>query len=167
MKRYRFRFASVLKYRGRILERIEREFAELQRKLLTEFSRLDFLEKSRAETIRNMQDRQASGMTIQDLRLYDAFLERIDFEVQHQREVLKECNHEVETKRQELLIASQKKKALEKLREYEEKEYRERERHLETLQNDELTLIKIARNRCTGRIHERDGENRIRSREVL
>ncbi|NOY52942.1 MAG: flagellar export protein FliJ [Deltaproteobacteria bacterium] len=142
---YRFRFESVLRYRQQAMDQVRREFSELQRKLVTEYSRLDLLEQTGREYARLFHERQGEGIAIREVGLFQSFFHRLHFETDAQRKKLYSLNQRVEGKRQELLDASKKKKVLERLREVEEDQYREEERKREQRQYDEIAVNKITR----------------------
>lgn len=142
---YRFRFESVLRYRRQLMDQVLLEFSDLQRKLVTEYSKLDLVEQTGREYARLFQEQQKKGMTIREVGLFQSFFHRLHFEADAQREKLFALNQRVEAKRAELLDASKKKKILERLREVEEEKYREEERKLEQQQYDEIAVNKSAR----------------------
>jgi len=127
------------------MDQVLREFSELQRKLVTEYSKLDLLEQTGREYARLFHERQETGITIREVGLFQSFFHRLHFETDAQRQKLYTLNQQVEAKRQELLDASKKKKILERLREVEEEKYREEERKREQRQYDEIAVNKITR----------------------
>ena len=153
---YRFRFESVLKYRRRIEDQKQREFAFIQRNLMTELSKLQMLEEARNESLGFLSERQKKGMSIREIALFDAYLERNSYDIDLQREDLYRLYQDAEIKRQELLEASQRKSILEKLREHERNDYLEEERRLERIRNDEISINKYARTMHYSRIVEAD-----------
>jgi flagellar export protein FliJ len=164
---YHFRFESVLRLRRRELDQLQREFANVERKLLLEVSRLELFEKTKNHYAESLARRQAEGIDMRELGLYCSAIDKTESQVENQRMILHELNKTAEEKRQELLSAAQKKRILEKLKEYETEQYREEERRQERIQNDGFSANKIARAMSVWRDHEHEMKTTAGSEEAL
>lgn len=159
-----FRFESILRLRCLELEQVQKEYARIEGRLMTELSKLDLLEKTRQQHAARMRRRQATGTAIREIGLYDAFFGSLDHQIAVQRGLLDDLKKEAEEKREALIKASQKKRIFEKLKEQEEERHREEENKRERLRNDSLAINKVARAMSVWRDHEiesvasRDGE---------
>ena len=146
-----FRFESVLRYRRRIEEQKQKELAEVQRRLLTEVSRLRYLEERREEARTALDRAKARGVLLRELVLHDAYLEGLAAEICIQRKRLYDLHRAAERKREELLDSSRRKKVLEKLEERDrERQYREELRR-ERIRNDEIAAARYVRSLRGGR----------------
>ncbi len=151
-----YRFAAVLRYREQLLEQVQREFAALQGKLMFEMSRLTMLEQTKREQSEEVARLQQGGAAIREIGLYHLVLDRLYVAIVQQRKRLQRLNGELGAKREDLVLAMQKKKILEKIKERDAEAQWEAEQRRERLLADEMVVNKTARAMSLSR--QRDGE---------
>ncbi|TYP00209.1 flagellar FliJ protein [Geothermobacter ehrlichii] len=136
----RFKLEALLNYRN-ILEREARQ--ELAGRIRTQEALLAEINRQRAELeflCRDFVQRQATGMSATDMRLFQSNIQLRQQELAAMEENLQQCNREVALARERLLKASQDKKSVEKLKDRHLQEQQRLARQIENRSLDEIAL---------------------------
>jgi flagellar FliJ protein len=123
MALFRFRLASVLRYRERMREDKRLELRALEQAKENLLSEIDSLEQSLSRQRKEMDERQGKFVAVAEMRLAADFARRATDRIRERRSVLAIVEKRAAEKREELLEANRDVKSLEQLRE------RRRERH--------------------------------------
>lgn len=126
MKEYRFNLESVLKHRRLVEESLQKDLAILKISLIDENERLITYEDSRVKLLEELQQIQKKGTTTSDVLLYLPFIEQVSKDIDRQKERVLKLEKQVEQNRKDLLEATKKKKALQKLKEKAFKAYNQK-----------------------------------------
>jgi flagellar export protein FliJ len=137
---FNFRMQTILDVRKTLEEKIIFEFSERQKELRQETETLQLLQQQKAElidTLRNIQDQK---VPIIEIAMQSAMIKRRRKEEELQKETVRNVTNRVDKKRDELLEARKKKKAMEiyKTRHFEK--YQAEERIHERTTIDELVV---------------------------
>lgn len=136
----KFSLDSVLRYRSKIKEKLEKELARAERDLESEEAKLKhYMELERLRR-NELEAAQSQGAKIDYLALYYAYIERLKKMQNEQRALLERCRRARDSKRKEVLKAYQDEKILEKLKAKEEGLYRAGEKKRSQLLMDEIAL---------------------------
>ncbi|HLC25544.1 MAG TPA: flagellar export protein FliJ [bacterium] len=135
---FKFRLEPVLRVRKRTEEKLQQELAQCQMARKDALVCLADLENRKSRYRIELQARQEQGVTVVEMDLYRAYLERVGTEIVKQQESVLELEGALEMKRLELVEASKKKKVLERLKEkyrhdYDYEEMREEIRILDEI----------------------------------
>ena len=114
---YRFKLEALRRYRRFQEETLHKELSELQRRQATETMKLSRLVALRCQAEAQLTQRQAASTTAPQLTSYHAYLRRLSMDIASQRLELRRAEKACEQKRQALVLAMQKRKTLEKLKE--------------------------------------------------
>lgn len=125
MKKFKFRFQTVLDLRSRELEKAELKVAEGQMHVLNAKNKLQELKDTLRNSKQNLQIILQAGNQIDILQVnsYHYYNASLDRKIDQQRKKIKELEKILEKLREEMLIIRQKKLMLEKLQEQELKAY--------------------------------------------
>ena len=126
MKEYRFNLESVLNHRRLVEESLQKDLAILKISLIDENERLITYEDSRVKLLEELQQIQKKGTTTSDVLLYLPFIEQVSKDIDRQKERVLKLEKQVEQNRKDLLEATKKKKALQKLKEKAFKAYNQK-----------------------------------------
>ena len=126
MKEYRFNLEPVLNHRRLVEETLQKDLAILKISLIDENERLITYEESRVKLLEELQQIQKEGTTTSDILLYLPFIEQVSKDIERQKKKVFELEIKVEQNRKDLLEATKKKKALQKLKEKAFKAYNQK-----------------------------------------
>lgn len=140
MKRYNFRLQRILDIREVVQKMRERELAKAITKLESENNILFRLR----EKLKHYQDdvRERRSLSVFEMRFYSNYFSWLLYEIDRQIARIKECENNVEKRKNELGEAYREKQIIENLRQRTRSEYiRDFERY-EQRDNDEVSSIK-------------------------
>ena len=142
---YRFNLAVVLNYRKRIEEGLQMELSVTQREL--ESARQVFFAYQREKGFyeEELMKREAREVNIQESILYRDYLKGMDKKIKAQKEIVAKAKIAVDKKQEELLIATKKRKVLEKVREKDLQEYMDGLERKERIFTDEMGVRRYRR----------------------
>ena len=123
MKKYRFNLEPVLNHRRLVEETLQKDLAILKISLIDENERLITYEENRVKLLEELQQIQKKDTTTSDILLYLPFIEQVSKDIEMQKKRVLELEIKVEHNRKDLLEATKKKKALQKLKEKAFKTY--------------------------------------------
>ncbi len=145
MKRFNFRLKKVLKHRE-ILENLEKErLGRVKSELKRETELLKEMEDTRRRAREKLRERREEEINLPEALIYEAFLERMDEEVNLQAAKAAQLTQKVEETREDLLRASKRKKIVEKLKERKKAEYASEVRRFEQGISDEASINRFNR----------------------
>ena len=144
MAAFKFRLASVLRYRERAQQEKQWEIDALigARKRIEE--EIDALDDSLLSAANAMAGKDGQIVSARELQLYGDYTHRVTETIREKQKALKKCSESIALKRQELIEAMRAVKALEQLRaRLEERFRRERDREEQKF-TDEISRKKFA-----------------------
>jgi len=112
-----FKLDPVLEHRKRTEDELQKELAEIHRRLSEEQARLKGYLDRKTQLTHELQDAQTQGITISQTLLYQHYLESLKNDVEHQEQRVGVVQNEHTQKQTELLEAMKKRKTLERLKE--------------------------------------------------
>jgi flagellar export protein FliJ len=147
MKRFTFRLDRVLDYRNYLVKKAQGALARAKNEYRQREKRTKRLYQQRVDTTRACVAEGVKGLEVARYRLYQDYLQGLNGDIEKANISLKEVQLEVTAKETSLLNASVKKKALETLKDFQYKKYKESSGKEEQKALDELAIIE--RNRKT------------------
>ncbi len=151
MKKYRFNLEPVLNHRRLVEEILQKDLAILKISLIDENEKLLTYEESRVKLLGELQQIQKEGTTTSDILLYLPFIEQVSKDIESQKKRVLELEIKVEHNRKDLLEATKKKKALQKLKEKAFKTYNQK-----LLKNEQDFLNEVAVSQFNRRIRPQE-----------
>lgn len=116
MAKKSFRLEQVLTLRKEVEKTRILDFAEARQEFEGAEEKLKQEETTADSVASELQSRQEIGISSDELRMYADFLTRKTGEIKEQRTVVQGLEKQMVEKREDLLVASQEKKVLEKLK---------------------------------------------------
>lgn len=110
-------FEPVLKHRKRVEENLQRELSALEKSLADEKRKLLGYKSRIGEISAELKQAQKKGSPVSDISLYLSFIQQLSRDITAQEKNVFEAITHMELKRRDLIEATQRKKALEKLKE--------------------------------------------------
>jgi len=110
-------FEPVLKHRKRVEENLQRELSALEKSLADEKHKLLGYKSRIGEISAELKQAQKEGSPVSDISLYLSFIQQLSRDITAQEKKVFEAITHMELKRRDLIEATQRKKALEKLKE--------------------------------------------------
>lgn len=145
MKKFRFRFQSVLDVRTEREEQCKRELGNLTRVRESQEQRLRNMTRER-DVCEEMARKQIhSGTSVAQAALHHAYLRRMGQEIEKQGAVLTNLSKRIEEKRRELIEAAKERRIMERLLERDQKDFMMRVEKSEQAFLDELSLNRYVR----------------------
>jgi flagellar FliJ protein len=137
---FNFRMQTILDVRKTLEEKIIFEFSERQKELQQETETLQLLQQQKAELIDALRNIQDQKIPVIEIAMQSAMIKRHRKEEELQKEAVRNVTNRVDKKRDELLEASKKKKAMEIYKTRHLEKYQAEERILERTTIDELVV---------------------------
>jgi flagellar FliJ protein len=113
----KFRFAALLRYRKRILDRLSLELADLQRRRLEREAEMFDLERRHAACTTDLAERIAGKVDPEQVIMYHNYLNLLSGKIQLVREQITRLSGEARDKTKVVTAASKDKKIVERIRE--------------------------------------------------
>ena len=135
---YRFNLEVVLNYRKRIEEGLQMELSVRQRELESAKQVFFGYQREKGFYEEELMKREAREVNIQESILYRDYLKGMDKKIKAQKEIVAKAKIAVDKKQEELLIATKKKKVLEKVREKDLQEFMDGLERKERIFTDEM-----------------------------
>jgi flagellar protein FliJ len=132
---FQFRFEALLITRRHAEECLQKELAEARRVLAAAQSGLREKKNARRQCVQDQRRKQRQSFRGADMLLFQAYLQRLDRDIDVQQKQVASAERKVNQKRQALIEAVKKRKMIEKLK---EKDY---EKHLNALSERERKFI--------------------------
>ncbi len=135
MNRFKFRFASVLRYREIIEDGKRRDFGVAMSHLQHQENTLRGIDASISGHEKETAEQSKGTVSVRELQNRYNYARKLDQDRERQEEEIARAQEEVEKRRVDLVDATKQKKIFEKLEE------RDRERHDRDSRKEEQTLI--------------------------
>ena len=113
---FKFRFAALLKYRKRLLDRLALELADLQRRILEREAEASDLERRYSACTADLAERIAGKVDPEQVIMYHNYLNLLSDRIQLLQEDIIRLNGEVRDKTKQTVGASKDKKIVERIR---------------------------------------------------
>ena len=140
---FKFRFENLLRYKENIEKQKSVEFLNAEESYKKQKKKLELLEKKRQEIVLLMKDISSSpSFDLVSFNMMRSFLLKIEEDIAFEKDILHQLKIIMDTKRKELIKASQDKKIMEKLKEKDHDKYVQEENRKEIIELDEITLKK-------------------------
>ena len=114
---YQFKLEPLLNHRRYQEEILQKELADLKKRLQAEQHQLQNLKMKKRRNVQLLEARQKKGRPAAELKLYVDFIDHLTAELKIQAERVMQAQRRFDATRQELLAAMKKRKVLEKLKE--------------------------------------------------
>lgn len=147
MKKFKFRFQTILDIRKRDLEKAELRVAEAQQQVLSAKQTLQNLRTEHKQNQTFLKSSIAAGNQI-DIRTISSiqnYLIALDKRTEKQHIIIKEKEHMLAEIRKEMLLVRQKKLMMEKLEENDLKQYKKDQEMEEMKEIDEMASSRYKR----------------------
>ncbi|PID39983.1 MAG: flagellar export protein FliJ [Proteobacteria bacterium] len=115
-KMYTFKLQAVLDHRQFIEDQLNKDFAEINQRIMTIKKQMDQLRRKEMETIRALKNEQSLGISSDQVIVYHAYLRQLGDRLANQAKTLVNVENEACEKRDALLDAVKRRKILEKLK---------------------------------------------------
>ncbi len=148
MKPGDFRYEPLLKYKAFIEEEKMYELAGATEKLDMEEKRLFSLEEIQRCAVEELIERQAVDVSPHEILMYQTYLYHIDLEIETQRMKVLETQRLYDEKRASLIIATQDRKIVEKVKENDKAKMMESEKRADKKALDETGTSRYVRENC-------------------
>lgn len=142
---YRFRLEALLNHRRHQQEVLQKQLADAQKKLANEQQKLRIIKREKQANAQLLRKKQKESNTVTDILIYVTFIEKLSKNIKNQHERVQEAGEMVTRKRNELMAAMKKRKALEKLKEKGWQAYQQRLMTNERKLMDEVASTRHAR----------------------
>ena len=148
---YRFNLEPVLNHRKLAEETLQKDLAISKISLIDETEKLITYKKSRIKLLEELKQIQKKETTTSDILLYLPYIEQVSKDIERQRKKVLDLEKKVEQNLKDLLEATRKKKALQKLKEKSFKAYNQK-----LLKNEQDFLNEVAVSQYNRRIRPQD-----------
>lgn len=123
MKRFAYRLETVLDYKTQVLDNLKTEHAAILQNVYNKQEQIRGLKRDRAGYESDFDQKKAQGASIQDYRLFDLCLVRVQAIIDEEKGRLKILQKQEEEKKQEVIEAKVDTSKFEKLKERKLAEY--------------------------------------------
>lgn len=142
MKKFKFRFETVLKVKEKKEEQLKREFMQLIALKIRQENLLMEIEKERQEKAKEKFNEKQTGTDIQTLIFYEEYANLLRKQIEETEKRIKELQEKADIKREELIEASKQKKIFERLKQNDFNDFKNL-----VLKNEQQLLDEIAVNK--------------------
>jgi flagellar FliJ protein len=142
MKKFKFRFETVLKVKEKKEEQLKREFMQLIALKIRQENLLMEIEKEKQEKAKEKFNEKQIGTDIQTLIFYEEYTNLLRKQIEETEKRIKELQEKADIKREELIEASKQKKIFERLKQSDFNEFKNL-----VLKNEQQLLDEIAVNK--------------------
>jgi flagellar FliJ protein len=140
---YRFNLESLLNHRRYQEEVLQRELADLKKRLAAEKDKLRALKKKMREYAHQLQQKQKEGRCASEIKLFFDFVDHISQDIRDQYQKVAGAQKNFYLKRDELIAVVKKRKALDKLKAKGRQAYQQRQLKKERDFMDEVASRKF------------------------
>ncbi len=145
MKKFDFRLKKVLKHREIVENLKKEELGRAKSELKKESELLRRMEAKRRRTREELKERRVERISLPEALIYEAYLERMDKEVDLQCTKASQLSQRVDRMREDLLQATQEKRIVEKLKERKKAEFANDLKRVEQGMSDEASVNQFNR----------------------
>ncbi len=115
--RFRFSLQPLIELHKRSEDRLKMDLSNKMKKLLDEFSVREGYFEARKKHSEQFRSKMAEGMEKGVIELYQDFIQGTDDRIKHAGQIISTIEDEIEKTRQSLVVASKKRKTLERMKE--------------------------------------------------
>jgi flagellar FliJ protein len=137
---YRFNLQVVLNYRKRLEEGLQMELSRTQRELESAKQVFFAYQQEKVYYEEELSKRESREVNIGESILYRDYLKGMNRKIKAQREIVAKAKIGVDKKQEELLVATKKRKVLEKVKEKHMKEFMDDLERKERIFTDEISI---------------------------
>ena len=134
----RFRFEALLQMHKNKENLLQKQLGDILAHKQTQQNRKDFLKSTRENEIKQVNQRMTQDLNIDTYFLYNMFFEGNHYQNNRQQIIISEIDTRAESKREELVEASRKRRTMEILKERDLKQYKNKLAKMETESMDEV-----------------------------
>ena len=134
----RFRFEALLQMHKNKENLLQKQLGDILAHKQTQQNRKDFLKSTRENEIKQVNQRMTQDLNIDTYILYKMFFEGNHYQNNRQQIIISEIDTRAESKREELVEASRKRRTMEILKERDLKQYKNKLAKMETEAMDEV-----------------------------
>ncbi len=136
MKKFVFSLDKVLGYKQQIEDNLRTEHAGVVRAVVQKEEEIEEMEGTHQGFVNNMEDIKRNGCMIQELRVYESYLDSSRRRINEQKEMLMNLRKQEEEKREQVIEAKKERTSIDLLKEKKKSEYdfmaqKEEERFIE------------------------------------
>ena len=142
MKKFKSKFATLLRYRKNLKDQAMADYAMAQSELNRGIEALEKLYTEVDENFKNTQNvREQGGTTGESLKTHDEFFAGQQIRIENQRQVVRQLKEIAEEKHMVLVEKLVEQKSIEKLEEKEKKAHQEMVKKKEQIRLDDLAVM--------------------------
>jgi flagellar export protein FliJ len=146
MAGFTFRLQNVLDYRTGLVDRARQELATLQARLNDEQARLLSFERAERQAIRQQGIMQTNGtLDLPEITRLLEYSEVLADQIIQQRDVIAQCQRDVDAYQARMIALAKDAKALEKLKERQLEEYQQEDTRRERAETSEIASTRHQR----------------------
>ena len=142
---YRFTLEALLTHRRHQEETVQKELAQVRRKLSDQREKLGQKKRDKQESLEKLQKKKQESKTVSNILLYMNYIKQLSKDIEDQARRLHKTAKLVDQKRKELVSIMQNHKTLKKLKYKEQLAYQQKMMQNERKLMDELASIRHAR----------------------
>lgn len=139
---FKFRLEPVLKFRARIVEKFQRELAEVNNAFYQEKDKLEAFKSKRIDSSKECCD-SVVKLSITEMMFYDNYFNGMVIEIENQTMVVSESQKKVNEKRKFLIESIKQKKIIETVKERALEKYLQNEKKKEIALLDEVAVTRF------------------------
>jgi len=145
MARFRFKLDPVLRQRRRMEDRLQRRLAESLRQHLAFETQLRTMQQTISDDKHDMSDALRGTVDVGRIRVHAAHVGQVTVRAQQIAVKLMHLHRQIERQRTELIEASRRRKAIERLRERRLHQWQRARERREAAELDELATMRAGR----------------------
>jgi flagellar FliJ protein len=138
LAKFVFKLQAVLNLKKQIEDSVKNELGKAVQELKRQIKILEDIETEREEYIRDVKSQFTSGTSVAKLKQYNLYISLLKEKMDHQKNNIKIAQQSVDNYREQLIIAVQERKMMEKLRENKYEEYLKEQQKEEQKLLDEI-----------------------------
>jgi len=123
MKKFSFSLDKVLDYKIQIEDNLRNEHAGAVRAVINKEEEIENMEAAHYGYMQDMEDVKLHGCRVQELLIYESYLQKSKMNIDEQKEVLEHLKHQEEKKRNQVIEAKRERTTIDKLKEKKQMEY--------------------------------------------
>lgn len=123
MKKFSFSLDKVLDYKIQIEDNLRNEHAGAVRAVINKEEEIENMEATHYGYMQDMEDVKLHGCRVQELLIYEGYLQKSKMKIEEQKEVLEHLKHQEEKKRNQVIEAKRERTSIDMLKEKKQSEY--------------------------------------------
>jgi flagellar FliJ protein len=151
MKKYSFKFESLLNIRNLQEEEAERAFREAAMRYEEELGTLNSIKEDFRRTLEDLANQRQAGFDARIQSLYDVYFKHLKNRIASQTKIVDKAEKAMEERREELVEAMKERKVVEKLKVRDYEKYAEELKRWEQAIVDDLAVLRHNSEMATGR----------------